>query len=189
MTKVKKEKAQTQLDKYVAIQKEITDFKATIARKTREELDSAEQELIKESDKVNAEVQAAKFSRTEENYKETCRAVKKLINKATVPWQQVQMMLDINDAWDETTPPVDITYKDLDATLRNLGQLQFSGVDEWTACETVNAYMEQSGLKDKYLEATEKLYLYAEKHNAVMQAQEALEGAAKLASPEAANKK
>lgn len=188
MSKTKKETVQTQLDKYVALQNEIKEFKASLEGKTKEELDQIEQDLIKESDDVNEKVQASEFDLSADGYADACKAICKLIEKTSVAWQQVQMMLDIYNAWDESAIPSKITYKNLDATLRQLGQLQFSGVDEWNACSVVNNYMEGSGLKDAYLEATEKLYFYAEKHNAIMQAQEAIEGAANLTSPEAANK-
>lgn len=189
MSKSKKEKAQSQLDKYVALQNEIKEFKASLEGKAKEELNKIEQDLIKESDEVNEKVQASELKLSADGYAEACKAIKALISKTTVAWQQVQMMLDIYDAWNEATEPTKVTYKNLDATLRQLGQLQFSGVEEWQACDTVNKYMEASGLKDAYLEATEQLYFYAEKHNAVMQAQEALDGAANLVSPEAANRK
>lgn len=190
MTKTKKEATeQTQLDKYVALQNEIKDFKKSLEGKSKDELNKIEQELIKESDKVNEEVQTSKYDLSKENYVETCKAINLLISKISVAWQQVEMMIDIYNAWDEAATPKKITYKNLDATLRQLGQLQFTGVEEWNACKLINTYIEKSGLRDAYLEATEKLYVYAEKHNAIMQAQEAIEGKENLASPEAANRK
>lgn len=190
MSKVKKETAeQTQLDKYIALHNEIEDFKKSLEGKTKEELNKVEQDLIKESDKVNEEVQTSEYDLSKENYVETCRAINLLISKISVAWQQVEMMIDIYNAWDEVAVPKKITYKNLDATLRQLGQLQFTGVEEWNACKVINTYMEKSGLRDSYLEATEKLYVYAEKHNAIMQAQEAIEGKENLASPQAANRK
>lgn len=182
------EKIQSQLDKYVALQKELADYKKNLEGKTKEELNSIEQELIKETDAANDKIQKSEFKLQKSNYVETCKAITMLSNKISVQWQQVQMMLDIYNTWDEASTPKKITYKNLDATLRQLGQLTFTGIDELTACDLINKYMEESGLKEAYLEATEKLYFMAEKHNAVMQALEAIEGQENLASPVAANR-
>jgi len=54
----------------------------------------------------------------------------------------------------------------LDATLRTLGEMKFTGYSEWAAVVAINKYFES--LHDEYESATEKIYDIASKHNAII---------------------
>lgn len=68
--------------------------------------------------------------------------------------------------WDEDKRPKEVNYPTLDGTLRTLGSLTFTGYEEWKAVLTINDYFED--IREKYVEATNVIYLNAEKHNVVM---------------------
>jgi hypothetical protein len=56
----------------------------------------------------------------------------------------------------------------LDGTLRTLGEMQFTGYNEWAAVVAVNKYFES--LREAYITNSEKVYDVAMKHNEIMDA-------------------
>ena len=68
--------------------------------------------------------------------------------------------------WDPENFPGNVGYPMLDATLRTIGEMKFTGYEEWAAVVAINKYFET--LHKEYEEATEKIYDIASKHNAIV---------------------
>ena len=153
--------------------KKMDEFKKTIQNATLDELKQLEQDVIKEADKVNKEVQETKFTLPENNYHETACAIRDLLCKVSVQWQYAQAMVDMFDFWNPDEKPESVVYGLLDATLRQLGQMEFNGIGEWRDVTTVNAYFEP--IKEQYIEVSTKIFDVADKHNTILEKMDAME--------------
>ena len=153
--------------------KKMSDFKKKIQNASLDELKQLEQDVIKEADKVNKEVQETTFVLPEKDYGITACAIRYLLDKVSVQWQYAQAMVDMFNFWDPDVKPESVVYGLLDATLRQLGQMEFKGVEEWKAVTTVNAYFEP--IKEQYIEVSTKIFDVADKHNAILEKMDAME--------------
>ena len=153
--------------------KKMSEFKKKIQNATIDELKKLEQDVIKEADKVNKEVQETTFVLPEKDYRITACAIRYLLDKVSVQWQYAQAMVDMFDFWNPDEKPESVVYGLLDATLRQLGQMEFKGVEEWKAVTTVNAYFEP--IKEQYIEVSTKIFDVADKHNAILEKMDAME--------------
>lgn len=162
--------------------KKMSDFKKTIQNASIDELKKIEQEVIKEADDVNKEVQETTFVLPDEDYVDVAVAIRGLLSKVKVQWQYAQAMVDMYDFWNPETKPKSVVYGLLDATLRQLGQMEFEGHAEWKAVTTVNAYFEP--IKEQYIEVSTKIFDVADKHNTILEKLDAME---KMSKPLANN--
>lgn len=146
-------------------QKEINDFKKSLEGKTLEELETLEKEIIEEADKLNADMSSAKIKIPETNYKEAAEAIRRTLNKQSVQWQYTLGMINLYNAWDPDNKPAEVDYPVLDATLRTLGALQYTGYDEWKDVILFTEFFEP--VKEEYAKISEGVYDNADKHCAV----------------------
>jgi len=156
-------------------QKMLKDYENSLNGKTFEELEKIESQLIAEADENDQRVSKTEFDLPKENYKEVAIAIRKLLNKQTVQWQYTLGLVGLYDFWNPEKKSNKIPYAQLDAILRTLGGMQFTGYDEWAAVVAINKYFEP--LHNAYVDATEKTYDIASKHQAVMQKMEDLKKA------------
>ena len=147
--------------------KQLSDFKKSIENATEAELKKIEQDVIKEADDVNKEVQETKFDLPEENYVDVAVAIQGLLGKVKVQWQYAAAMAEMYEFWNPEKKPSTVVYGLLDATLRQLGQMEFTGISEWKAVMTVNSYFEP--IKEKYITVSQKIFDVADKHNAILE--------------------
>ena len=152
-----------------AQQKTLEKFEKSLKGKTFEELTELEQKIIAEADKADKKVADTKFDLPDETYKEVAKAIRYFINKKTVQWQYTLAMQTMYDFWDEKNPKK-ISYATLDSTLRTLGEMQFTGIDEWRMVIVINKYFEP--LRTLYVSTTQQVYDIASKHSAVIKALE-----------------
>ena len=61
-----------------------------------------------------------------------------------------------------------IPYAQLDSILRTLGGMQFTGYEEWAKVIAINKFFE--GLREQYIEVTQKAYDVATRHQMLMDA-------------------
>lgn len=148
-------------------QKDLFDFKKSLDGKSKEELEALEQELVKEAEMVDKEVNETVFDLPTENYPAVAEAIRYFLDKQSVQWQYSLAMVAMYDFWGEK-PEKTIPYAQLDTILRTLGGLQFTGYKEWAMVVAVNKFFEP--LREKYVEVTTKVYDVASKHNEVMNA-------------------
>ena len=143
------------------------DFKKTLDGKSLEELKKIEQKVIAECDAIDKEVAETSFDMPTENYAEVAKSIKHFLNKQTVQWQYTLGMVAMYDFWKDECPKK-IPYAQLDSVLRTIGNMQFTGYEEWAMVVAINKYCEP--LRAKYTEITQRVYDAASKHQMVMEA-------------------
>lgn len=151
--------------------KKLAEFKKSLEGLNEDELKAKEEELVKEADVVNNEVQETVIA-LPGSHKAAFKAIRSLLDNVKVNWQFASAMAELYDFWDPSKGKAgDIPYGLLDATLRYLGQLEFTGYDQWKAVSTANEYFEP--IKSKYIEVSSKIYDVADKHNAILEKMDA----------------
>ena len=133
---------------------------------TVEELEAKEQEIIKQADENDKKVGSTEFDLPKENYKVVSEAIQYFLNKQTVEWQYTLGLLSIYEFWNPDNYSKTISYPMLDATLRTLGDMRFTGYEEWARVIAINKYFEV--LRGEYEEVTESIYDIANEHNAII---------------------
>ena len=154
-------------------QKELAKFKKSLEGKTLDELKAIEKEIIKEADAVDKKIAEAKFKLPVKGQKETFSAIRTLLDKQTIQWQYTLGMMNLYDAWNPDERKEEVEYPVLDAMLRTLGALQFTGHEEWRMVLDITDYFEP--IKKEYVELGESVYDVANKHNEVITIIEKLE--------------
>lgn len=147
-------------------QKELNEFEKTLIGLSLEELEAIEAKIVAEADEIDEKVSKEEYKLEKENYKEVATAIRMFLDKQTVEWQYTLGMVGMYDFWDPDKKPETIPYPQLDSILRTLGTLRFTGYKEWAAVIVINKYFEP--LHQNYQDATEKIYMVAAKHNAVL---------------------
>lgn len=155
-------------------QKQLKEYEASLEGKTLEELEKIESLLIVEADENDQKVTKMEFDLPKENYKIVAEAIRMLLNKQTVQWQYTLGMVALYDFWNPEKKAKKIVFPQLDAILRTLGNMQFTGYDEWAAVVAINKYFEP--LHNDYATATDLSYFIASKHQVVMQKMDQLNG-------------
>ena len=146
--------------------KEINEFKESLSGKTVEELKALEQEIIAEADKVNNELSVAKIAVPSKNYKEACVAIRRFLDKQSVQWQYTLGMKNMYETWDPDKKLKEVAYPVLDATIRTIGALQFTGYKEWLDVVMVTEFFEPT--KEEYSKIAQASFDVADKHAALM---------------------
>ena len=146
--------------------KELDEFKESLKKMTRQQLEDLEQEYIKKGDEKNDEVAKVMFKLDKEKFSDVAKAIRLFLNKHTVTWQYTLGLKVLYEYWDPERFPEEINYPTLDSTLRILGEFKFTGYEEWCAVVTINEYMES--LREQYVEITESIYEIAAYHNCIM---------------------
>lgn len=145
-------------------------FEATLTGMDGEALKNLEQEIIKEADEVEKKVRSKVYKLPKKNQDEVAKAIRMLLNKQTIQWQYTLGFVNMYEFWTGTQK--EVNYDNLDSTLRTLGQLQFTGYDEWKAVTLINDYF--AAIRDEYADDTQEIFFIAEKHNSVMNAMDKL---------------
>ena len=143
--------------------KQLQEFEKSLEGKTLDELKSIEEQIIKEAEEIDNKVKDTTFDLPTENYETVAKAIHQILNTKTVQWQFTLGMVAMYDFWNEKKNPGKISYPMLDGTLRALGELSFTGYDQWAGVVAINKYFEP--IREEYISATEKVYDIASKHN------------------------
>ena len=148
--------------------KDLNDYKKSLEGKTLEELEVLEQDVIKEADKLNEDMSKAMLKVPSKNYKEAATAIRRVLGKQSVQWQYTLGMVNMYEAWDPDNKPAEIPYPTLDATIRTLGSLQYTGYDEWKDVIMFTDFFEP--IKEEYTKISAGVYDNADKHCAIQDA-------------------
>lgn len=146
--------------------KQINEFKAKLKDLSAEDLRKLEQEKIKEAEENDEYTSKLEFDIPSDNYFDVANAIRMILNKKTVEWRFTFGMMSMYDFWNPQERAAKISYPMLDSTLRTLGEMQFTGYDEWVAVVIINKYFEK--LRQAYVDATEKIYDIAAEHSAIV---------------------
>jgi len=148
------------------MQEELSKFKESLSEKTLDELKDLEREIIQKAEDLDKQVSNTTFDLPKANYKKVAEAVQSLLEKQSLPWQGALSMIQLYEFWDPEKKPDKIAYPEIDATLRTLGSLQFTGYVEWAKVVAINKYIEP--LRDSYGDLTLQVYDVASRHNFIM---------------------
>ena len=147
-------------------QQQLKELAASLKGFSDTELEAREQEIIKKADENDAVVAKKEFKLPTENYKVVAAGIQSLLNKQTVEWQYTLGLVSMYEFWNPDRYSKTITYPMLDATLRTLGEMKFTGYEEWAKVIAINKYFES--LRAEYEETTESIYDIANEHNAII---------------------
>lgn len=143
------------------------EFKKSLEGKTREELEALEKEIMAEAEALDKELSNTTFKLYKDKYEDVSKAIRYFLNKQTLKWQYTQSMMNLWDFWAPLMPK-ELPYPVLHATLTTLGELEFTGVDEWSKVLLINKYFEK--YHERYIELVQKPYDVADRHSTVMDA-------------------
>ena len=153
-------------EKQLKKKEQLDKFKDSLKPKTLSELQKLEQQIVKEAEETDERVAKTMYDLPTENYEIVAEAVRYFLNKQTVQWQYTLGLVTLYEFWDETNKPEKINHPTLDATLRTLGEMQFTGYEEWARVIAINKYFEP--LHEAYAKTTEDVYDIASKHNMII---------------------
>ena len=151
---------------YKKKQEQLRKLSEELKKLTLEELEAREQEIIKKADDNDKRVAETTFDLPKENYKVVAEAIQYFLNKKTVEWQFTLGLVTMYEFWDPEKYAKKISYPMLDSTLRTLGDMQFTGYNEWAMVVATNKYFEI--LHPEYEKVTESIYDIANEHNAII---------------------
>lgn len=154
-------------------QKELEEYKNSLEGKNLEELKALEQEVIKEADEINDKIAKYEFPLASKGYKEAAQAIRYFLNKKDVTWQYTVGMLTMYDFWNPDKNPKKVFYPMFDGTLRTIGDMKFTGADEWRSVITINDYFKD--IRDEYASLTEEIYDNAARHNMIYEKMQVLD--------------
>lgn len=159
-------------------QKELEEYKKSIADKSLEEVLEIEKEIVKEADEINEKISKYNFHLGKKGYKEAAEAIRHFLDKQTVTWQYTVGMITMYEFWNPSRNPNTVGYPMFDGTLRTLGELKFTGYDEWKKVIQINDFFKD--IRDEYSELTQEIWDNASKHSIICDRIQVLD-------PEAAN--
>jgi len=146
-------------------QKELEIYRREIESKSLEEILELEQQLIKEADEINEKISKYQFKLPVKGYKGAAEAIRYFLDKQSVTWQYTVGLIAMYDFWLPSNNPKTVGYPMFDGTLRMLGELKFTGYDEWKRVYIINEYFKD--LRDEYQELTQEIWDNASKHNII----------------------
>ncbi len=146
-------------------------FVTNLEGKTLEELEAMEQELIKTIDKHDRKVAKTQFKvNDKESLNKAVEIFRYFMNKQKVQFNYVLGMVQLYEAF---KPDMDLLdYPIFDMCLINLGQLEFSGYEEWKKILEFEEFTKP--YSEAYTELKAKTYLLAEEHTALQKKMEML---------------
>lgn len=160
-------------------QQELVEYKKLIESKSLEEVLEIEKGIVNEADEINAKIQKYQFKLSTKGYKEAAEAIRYFLNKQTITWQFTVGMITMYEFWNPQSNPKTVGYPMFDGTLRTLGEMKFTGYEEWKRVIKINDYFKD--IRDEYSELTEEIWDNASKHNVICDRIQVLD-------PKAANK-
>ena len=147
---------------------ELEKYKASLEKKTLQELEEIEKQIIEEADKIDRDLTTKTFDLPKENYEIIAEAIRYFLDKQSVQFQYALGLAAMWDFWDPKVYQEKIPYPQLDSILRLLGQQQYTGYVEWAKVIAINKYFEP--LQQDYIAASQAAYDIASKHNEVIDA-------------------
>lgn len=146
-------------------QKELVEYKKLIDSKPLKEVLEIEKELVKEADDINDKISKYQFKISTKGYKEAAEAIRYFLNKQTITWQFTVGMITMYEFWNPAQHPKTVGYPMFDGTLRTLGEMKFTGYEEWKKVVKINDFFKD--IRQEYSELTEEIWDNASKHNVI----------------------
>lgn len=159
------------------LQKQLDEYKLKVAEiKTKDELDAEEKVRMDEISKyenylketVYTLADSVEFDGSKYSKKEIASTILYFLNKIEVKWDFTLGLYELSKLWANNVEQ--ITYGQMDSTLRTLDQVQFKGRKEWKDILAVNEYFKHNN-EEFSIDTAGLIYMH-QCHNAVMDQQE-----------------
>jgi hypothetical protein len=159
------------------LQKQLDEYKSQVANiKTKEGLDDEEKLCNDELDKYEAYLketayvlaESVDYDGTHFTKRDITTAILYFLNKVEVKWDYTLGLYELSKLWRNNIEQ--ITFHQMDSTLRTLDQVQFKGYKEWKDILAINEFFKNNN--DEFSIDTAGLIYLHQRHNAVMDQQE-----------------
>lgn len=159
------------------LQKQLDEYKEkVIGIKTKEGLDDEEKLCNDDLDKYEAYLKETEYSLadgvdydgTHFTKRDITTAILYFLNKVEVKWDFTLGLYELSKLWRNNIEQ--ITFHQMDSTLRTLDQVQFKGFKEWKDILAINEYFKHNN--DEFSIDTAALIYLHQRHNAVLEQME-----------------
>ena len=137
-----------------------SEFKASLANMTKEELEALAAKLTEESKETDSKVANLKYALENKGQKAAWDAIKTFLNKQAVKWNYALGLMTLYEFFDK--PQKEISFAMLDTVLRLLGSIEYTGYTEWKLVTTINDYF--TPISVDFRDVTDEIYDVAERY-------------------------
>ena len=137
-----------------------SEFKASLANMTKDELDALMAKLTEESKETDSKVANLNYTLENKGQKAAWDAIKTFLDKQSVKWNYTLGLINLYEFFDKTQK--EISFAMLDTVLRLLGSLEYTGYTEWKMVTTINDYF--TPIAADYRDVTDQIYDVAERY-------------------------
>ncbi len=159
------------------LQKQLDEYKIQVAAiKTKEGLDDEDKLCNDDLDKYEAYLKetayqladSVVYDGTQFTKRDITTAILYFLNKVEVKWDYTLGLYELSKLWRNNIEQ--ITFHQMDSTLRTLDQVQFKGYKEWKDILAINEFFKHNN-EDFSIDTAGLIYLH-QRHNAVIDQQE-----------------
>ena len=137
-----------------------SEFKASLANMTKEELEALATKLTEESKATDSKVANLNYKLEKKGQEAAWDAIKTFLNKQSVKWNYSLGLITLYEFFDKAQK--EISFAMLDTVLRLLGSLDYTGYTEWKMVTTINDYF--TPIAADYRDVTDEIYDVAERY-------------------------
>ena len=137
-----------------------SEFKASLANMTKEELEALAAKLTEESKETDSKVANLNYTLENKGQKAAWDAIKTFLNKQAVKWNYALGLITLYEFFDKTQK--EISFAMLDTVLRLLGSIEYTGYTEWKLVTTINDYF--TPISVDFRDVTDEIYDVAERY-------------------------
>ena len=137
-----------------------SEFKASLANMTKDELDALAAKLTEESKETDSKVANLNYTLENKGQKAAWDSIKTFLDKQSVKWNYTLGLINLYEFFDKTQK--EISFAMLDTVLRLLGSLEYTGYTEWKMVTTINDYF--TPIAADYRDVTDQIYDVAERY-------------------------
>ena len=137
-----------------------SEFKASLANMTKDELDALAAKLTEESKETDTKVANLNYTLENKGQKAAWDAIKTFLDKQSVKWNYALGLITLYEFFDKSQK--EISFAMLDTILRLLGSLEYTGYAEWKMVTTINDYF--TPIASDYRDVTDQIYDVAERY-------------------------
>ena len=137
-----------------------SEFKASLANMTKEELEGLATKHTEESEETESKVANLKYALENKGQKAAWDAIKTFLDKQSVKWNYALGLITLYEFFDK--PQKEISFAMLDTVLRLLGSIEYTGYTEWKLVTTINDYF--TPISVDFRDVTDEIYDVAERY-------------------------
>ena len=137
-----------------------SEFKASLANMTKEELEALATKLTEESKETDSKVANLNYKLEKKGQEAAWDAIKTFLDRQAVKWNYALGLITLYEFFDK--PQKEISFAMLDTVLRLLGSIEYTGYTEWKLVTTINDYF--TPISVDFRDVTDEIYDVAERY-------------------------